>query len=107
MPTPPPPLFQTGEKVIFLSAKVTQQNGPIFSKQALLPWPKVSFLSGTLCTRCVTVLLSNSKYYSWELGHSWKAGSLAVITVAKLLRNSDANSTERKEGDLGGRWWYL
>jgi len=53
------------------------------------------------------VLLSNSKYCSWEPGHSRRAGALAVVTVAKLLRNSDANSMERKEGDLVGRWWYL
>ena len=29
--------------------------------------------------------------------------ALAVVTV-ELLRNSDANSMERKEGDLVGRW---
>ena len=48
------------------------------------------------------MLLSNSKYCSWEPGHSRHVGALAVVTVAKLLRNSDANSMERKEGDLGG-----
>jgi len=79
---------------------------PFLSKQALLLWPKVSFLSGILSTRLVTMLLSNNKYYSWEPGHSWPVGPLVVVTVAKLLRNSDANSMERKEGDLGGRWCY-
>ena len=54
--------------------------------------------------RRVTVLLSNSKYCSWEPGHSRQAGALAVVTVLELLRNSDANSVERKEGDLVGRW---
>jgi len=49
------------------------------------------------------VLLSNSKYCSWEPGHSRHAGALAVVIVAKPLRKSDANSMERKEGDLGGR----
>ena len=32
--------------------------------------------------------------------------ALAVVTV-ELLRNSDANSMERKEGEVVGRWWYL
>jgi len=54
----------------------------------------------------VTLLL-RSKYCSWEPGHSRRAGALAVVTVAELLRNSDACSMERKEGDLEGRWWYL
>ena len=48
------------------------------------------------------MLLSNSKYCSWEPGHSHQAGTLAVVTVAKLLRNSDVNSMERKEWDMGG-----
>jgi len=48
------------------------------------------------------VLLSNSKYCSWEPGHSRRAGALAVVTVAELLLNSDANSMERKEGNSGG-----
>jgi len=47
------------------------------------------------------VLLSNSKYCLWEPGHSRHAGALAVFTVAKLLRNSDSSSMERKKGDLG------
>jgi len=42
------------------------------------------------------VLLNNSRYCSWEPGHSPHAGALAVITVARLLRNSDANSVEKK-----------
>ena len=54
--------------------------------------------------RHVTVLSSNSKYCSWEPGHSRRAGALAVVTDLELLRNSDANSMERKEGDLMGRW---
>jgi len=48
------------------------------------------------------VLLSNSKYCSWEPGHSRRAGALAVVTVAELLLNNDANSMERKEGNSGG-----
>ena len=48
------------------------------------------------------MLLSNSKYCSWEPGHSRRAGALAVATVAELLLNSDANSMERKEGNSGG-----
>ena len=54
--------------------------------------------------RRVTVLLSSGKYCSWEPGRSRRAGALAVVTVLELLRNSDANSMERKEGDLVGRW---
>jgi len=100
----PPLLFQNGEEVIFPAEKLAQRNGPkVFSKQALLPWPKVSFLSGTLSTRCVTVLLSNGKYCSWEPGHSRQAGALAVVTVAKLLRNSDANSMEKERRGFGGQ----
>jgi len=52
-------------------------------------------------------LASSGKYCSWEPGHSRQAGALAVVTVAELLRNSDANSLERKEEDLVGRWWFL
>ena len=48
------------------------------------------------------MLLSNSKYCSWEPGHSRRAGALAVVTVAELLLNNDANSMERKEGNSGG-----
>jgi len=48
------------------------------------------------------VLLRNSKYCSWEPGHFRQAGALAVITVAKLLRNSHANSTERGKKPI---WW--
>jgi len=97
-------LLENKEKVIFQLAaeKVAQRKGPIFAKQALITWPKVSFLSGTLRRRCVTVLLRNSKYCSWEPGDSRQAGALAVVRVAKLLCNSDANSMERKEEDLGG-----
>jgi len=52
--------------------------------------------------------LGDSKYCSWEPGHSLQAGALAVVTVAELLRNSDASSMERKEEDLvGRRLWYL
>jgi len=93
--------FKNGGKVIFPPGKVTQRNGPNFAKQTLIRWPKVSFLSGTLSTTCVTVLLSNSKYCSWESGHSRQAPALAVVTVAKLLLNSDANSRERKNTNLG------
>jgi len=57
--------------------------------------------------RRVTLLFSNSKYCSWEPEHSRQAGALAVVTVAELLSNSDANSMERKEGGLVGRMWYL
>jgi len=46
------------------------------------------------------LLVGSGKYCSWEPGHSRQAGSLAVVTVAELLRNSDANSMERKEEDL-------
>jgi len=48
------------------------------------------------------VLLSNGKYCSWEPGRSRRAGARAVVTVPELLRNSDANSMERREGDLVG-----
>jgi len=48
------------------------------------------------------LLVGSGKYCSWEPGHSRQVGALAVVTVAKLLRNSDASSMERKEGDLEG-----
>jgi len=47
-------------------------------------------------------LVGNGKYCSWEPGRSRQAGALAVVTVAKLLRNSDASSMERKEEELVG-----
>jgi len=34
-PSPPPLLFQNGEKVMFLSEKVAQRNGPIFPNRLL------------------------------------------------------------------------
>ena len=102
----PPFCFKMERRSFSHPEKSPNRMVPFLSKQALIPWPKVSFLSGALRRRRVTVLLSNSKYCAWEPGHSQQAGALAV-TVAKLLCNSDANSMERKEGDLGGRWQYL
>ena len=98
-----------GERAIVTAETAAEPTEwPHFSlpKQTLIQWSKVSFLSSTLRVRRVT-LLFRSKYCSWEPGHSRRAGALAVVTVAELLRNSDASSTERKEGDLEGRWWYL
>ena len=68
---------------------------------------KVSFLSGTLLRGVLLMLMGISKYCSWEPGRSRRAGTWAVVTVPELLRNSDANSMERKEGDLVGGWRYL
>jgi len=95
----PPLCFKTERRSFSHPEKSPNRMVPFLSKQALIPWPKVSFLSGTFRRRHVTVLLSNSKYC--ELGHSQQAGALAV-TVAKLFCNCDANSRERKEEDLGG-----
>ena len=53
------------------------------------------------------LLVGSGKYCSWEPGHPRQVGALAVVTVAKLLRNSDASSTERKEEEKVGRRWYL
>jgi len=35
-------------------------------------------------------------------GHSRQAGALAVVTVAKLLLNSDGNSMEKERRRFGG-----
>ena len=51
------------------------------------------------------LLVGNGKYCSWEPGRPRQAGALAVVTVAKLLRNSDASSLERKGEKVGGRWF--
>ena len=73
--------FPNGEKAIFMGGTVAQWNS--------------HFLPNRL-------LVGSGKYCSWEPGHSRQVGALAVVTVAKLLRNSDASSMERKEGDLEG-----
>ena len=53
-------------------------------------------VSGTILFFPNRLLAGNGKYCSWEPGRPRQAGALAVVTVAKLLRNSDASSTERK-----------